>query len=375
MTRMLGLGCEKGMILILAVFLIAALSLLGVASTRNVAVDTVVSSSHLSSIQSFYVAEAGLEKGKLEAVRRMNEYDWFSFTPLLDGSSNTVMEVPFNKPVPFGQGGYTVTVLNDPTEAGAKTDLNRSITIRSTGSFGPSISIVETTIQMLTPPRLPGALSVFRDSDFIFEGGTFRISGYDYKTSYQTGSPDGLFAPRPGIALCGTLDSALSASNIRSAAKGIGEVNGTSDITQSNEIASEAIDGYVTSLKSVAVDSVNCSEFNITYVAKDLSVSCSSGRGLLVVEGNLDFSENASWNGLIVVRGGQLHMKGFNYVRGGVVVETWTDSLGNERRASVRIGQKGYITVVNSREALDDITRALTGNHGKWRVLGWRRVR
>jgi hypothetical protein len=54
---------ERGIVLIVVLLLIVTLGLLGVAANRNVVTDTGIASNHLSSIQAFYVAEAGAEYG------------------------------------------------------------------------------------------------------------------------------------------------------------------------------------------------------------------------------------------------------------------------------------------------------------------------
>jgi Tfp pilus assembly protein PilX len=157
-----GIANQKGIIFLLAVFLLAALSLLGVAANKNVAVDTAISSNHLASVQSFYIAEAGLERGQLEAAMRITTHDWATFTPLLNGTNTAPLRLAFGTTTPFGDGKYTVTVTNDPADLTPSIDTNRTVTIRSTGISGNSKSSAAVTIRMLTTPKLPGALSFIR---------------------------------------------------------------------------------------------------------------------------------------------------------------------------------------------------------------------
>ena len=107
-------GNQDGVVLVLALFLIAALSFIGVAAHRNITMDTAIASNHLGSVQAFYIAEAGLERGKLEAVHRFLKNNWDTLTPLLDGSAVPSYDIALNSTnVSYSGGTFAVNVVND----------------------------------------------------------------------------------------------------------------------------------------------------------------------------------------------------------------------------------------------------------------------
>jgi hypothetical protein len=80
---------EDGAVLIVAMLLIAILSLIGISASRNVVTDTAIASNHLASIQSFYVAEAGVERAKNECAQRYLTGGWSNFDQILRGADGT----------------------------------------------------------------------------------------------------------------------------------------------------------------------------------------------------------------------------------------------------------------------------------------------
>jgi Tfp pilus assembly protein PilX len=364
-------GNQDGVVLVLTVFLIAVLSLLGVAANRNVAIDTSISSNHLASVQSFYIAEAGLERGEIEAAKRMTTYDWATFTSLLDGTHTTPLELAFNTATPFATGSYTVTIANDPGDTALKVDTNRVITVRSTGTCGTSTSSAAATIRMFTAPKLPGAVNFVRDADITIGGDLYKISGHDYTLGDQQDSPSGSSPVKPGIALCDTLIGGHTVSSVRNIINKNYEVNGSIDVATSDQLTEQGLNDYIGALKPLAGNLLNCTEFGVTYVSSDLTVNCSAGKGLLIVDGNLEFLDNATWQGVIIVRGGTFKLDGHNNVRGGVIIET---PVSQNRKAGIEIGATGKVALLYSQEAINNANGALTGKQGKWRVLSWRRT-
>jgi hypothetical protein len=57
------LGNDRGVVLVVVLLIMAILSLIGIAANRNAVTDTAISSNHVSSLRSFYAAEAGVEYG------------------------------------------------------------------------------------------------------------------------------------------------------------------------------------------------------------------------------------------------------------------------------------------------------------------------
>ena len=140
--RQTKLSDEKGMVLVIAMILIAILGLIGLAASRNVATDTGVASNHLTSIQSLYMAEAGLERAKNECAERYLTGNWSSFNGILkgtDGTAGTTDDGVLNigATTAYQGGSFAVRVTNDLGDAGGgANDTNNAITIASTGTYG-----------------------------------------------------------------------------------------------------------------------------------------------------------------------------------------------------------------------------------------------
>ncbi len=366
---------ERGMVLLLAIFLVAALSLMGVAANKNVAIDTAISSSYLTSIQSFYIAEAGLEKGQLEAATRLVINDWVSFTPLIDGTDVTSLGLKFDSATAFGGGSYTVTISNDPGDASPTVDTNRTVVVRSTGSYRNAVSTVSATVRMLTIPRLPAAVTLVGEAGLTVGEGPYRISGYNHPLADTESSPSDPLEARAGVALCGSGNGGAVVDFVNAMNKN-NQIDGSVDIATSNDMTLKGLEDYVTSLKPFAKNTVDCDSFNVTYAGTDLVMNCPTGRGILIVDANLDFTENCSWQGLVVVRSGTLSLDGPNSVKGGVIIAACSGVGGAQgQNARLRIGPKGGTALLYSRDAINNANRALTGKQGKWMVSAWRRSR
>jgi Tfp pilus assembly protein PilX len=122
---------EKGLVLIAALALIAILALVATISVTTTYTDIKISSNYKTSVQSFYIAEAGVHR----AIGMLNDAttdDWIG--NLADTTD------AFSGDNSFGNGTYQVEVEveDDPTPG--------SVRINSTGSASTSSSTVETIV-------------------------------------------------------------------------------------------------------------------------------------------------------------------------------------------------------------------------------------
>jgi Tfp pilus assembly protein PilX len=377
------IGNNRGIVLVLAAFFIAALSLIGMGANKNVIMDTAISSNYLSSLQSFYVAEAGLERGKLEAAEQLVANGWVDFSPLINGSGVTSMTG-----VSFGNGtqnsyknGSTFALRfdNDGAETSATVDGNRTIKIASEGKLADTscTTKLEATIKMNTLPPLPGSVNLVNDANVTISGNSFLINGNDHLSD---GSMPGLTTARLGIALCNT---AQTVSDVLAGIKHPLNITGsgsTPSIGTSTQLTEAMLVDYVNTIKSIA-DYKNVLTFGtaaypkITYYdAGDVAINKTDsldGAGILVVNGHdLTCNGNVHWKGVIIVLGGKFRFNGGgsgNNITGGLIV-------GGPVDISPELDMNGGIDIVYSQQAINQVNNALTGNQGKWNVLSWRRV-
>jgi Tfp pilus assembly protein PilX len=368
-------GSERGVVLVLVVFLMAALSLMGIAASNNVVIDTAISTNHLSSLQSFYVAESGLELGKLEVLRRLTMHDLATLSEVLN-NTHPAIGLAFGTRTTFSGGEYSVTVANNPGEDEEAVDTDRTITVISTGTFRNSTSTVATTIRMLTVPKLPGAVTFSGSSPVTLSGKPLKISGYDYNLNDPASSPSGTIAARPGVALCGTPHDGDLSSQVRDTIR-LWDVQGSADTATSGDLTEKSLDNYVEALKPYSSKAVDCNVADVVYINGDFSVDCKggTGKGILIVDGSLEFLGDTGWNGLVVVRGGALRFHGKNVVRGGVVIGSIPSVSSSASGIGLYMLREEKAAILYSREAIAAANSGLSGKQGKWTVLSWQRIK
>jgi hypothetical protein len=350
----------------IALFLIAALSLLGLAANRNISVDTSIASSQLSAVQSFYLAEAGLQLGQLEAIQRLSTLDWPDFSPLLNNSTN-IFNLSFNQAIPLGPGTYSVTAVNNSNELDPKQDKDRTIAIRSEGKCNGSTSVLISSIRALTIPTLPAGLTLVGGATMNVASNQYRISGLDHTLNDQTNSPTGSATPIPAIALCAGGSLSMAGNLVQN------NLSGSATLTNSTGLSIAFVNSYIDDLKPASTATINCNGLNLTYQKGNVIMNCPAGEGVIVADGDLELVDGANWKGLVIVRGGRLKLAGNNEIRGGVIIAV---DLLNGQTVGVDLSAVGGINLLYSREAIHSIgNRAIADIAGKWKVLSWQRAR
>lgn len=188
---------EKGMVLVVALLLIALLVLLGTTAVMTSTTDMKISSNYKASNQVFYIAEAGTEAAR-ETLRQAVAGGATISTLLaaargpnssLTDSKNIVIptsfadfyangafvsdDVPYIATTSFGSGAYRVYLTNDPAEGVTNAaDSNNTVTFTSFG-LGPqnSMAVVQITLRKVILASPPGAI-VLPGPNAIFAGGS-----------------------------------------------------------------------------------------------------------------------------------------------------------------------------------------------------------
>jgi hypothetical protein len=360
------IGNEKGVVLVVGMLLITVLTMIALAGNNNALIDTTIVSNNLSAARSFYLAEAGLERGRLECVQRYLAGGWTSFDSILRGA-DAMLGTPddgilaLGNNVSFHGGTYAVKVTNDPNDG--VNDTNSVVRITSTGFYGGATTKLQMYLSMTLMANVPGALTVVGEANTSFESGsgyTFSIDGRDYNPADADGSPTGTFT-KPGIAVGDmspwavqtTTAAAITAvkgslTNVEQAwVNGTGysaspvtpSVAGQTDVTKSNlraladsfrAVADNRI-SYPPGYSGQTDTSGNLSNWpstgqitclgtatnpKITYIdVTDNSISNTgvsltgigtgiAGAGVLVIEGNeLKLNGKINWIGLVIVVG------------------------------------------------------------------------
>lgn len=266
---------QRGVALILALMVLAFLTVLGGALLTTSTIDIRISDNFKTGVQSLYVAEAGIDQAReLLRVSPSSSTQLLTAAAGADGVLSTSDDLPLIPSAPslrvIGQpltdsegeiiGRYHVWLRNDNADGmTSPTDTNQVLTLVSIGKVGNAQKVMEVTI---------------RQAGFAFDDPALRTAaGLEKVMTRITASATDIYNPPPGIPE--TIGNYGSPGNYR-----IAVVNG------------------------------------------DVNLGWGTGYGILVARGNVNVEGSFTWNGLILVIGqGTLHWNAADgLVNGGVLI-------------------------------------------------------
>jgi Tfp pilus assembly protein PilX len=335
---------ENGFLLVAALVLLATLTVLGTTAYLLSSTDIKIGGSFRNSQQALQVAQAGVERAR-EILRQANANQTTGADPTVF-NSELVYYAGGNHIVTNGTIGnyaYSVTLSNDPNDAGGTVaDSNNKVLLTSTAT-GPNNTkaVVEIGVSLPPPPSStpmsfptnPGTISLLGNSASFIGGNSNAksMNGDD-----QCGAASSL--PVVSVSAAGSLAGVQSSINGTKPGTYHTRVNGVSvnATTNMNDIAKTMTAGQMNSagydLNSAAslnnlvnniqglpqavtvADGTSSSDVpggigtaanqKIIVANGDFSLGGgASGFGILVVKGTLTFSGNINWTGIIMVIG------------------------------------------------------------------------
>jgi hypothetical protein len=333
-----GLGNEDGFLLVTGLVLLTILSLLGTTAFILSSTDIRIGASYGNAQQAYYAALAGAEKAR-EELRQTNASQTTGADPTAF-NSELVYYAAGNRTLSSGTIGnyaYTVQLSNDPGDAGGNSaDSNNKVLITSTATGSNGIkAVVEIAVKLPPPPAAPPPISfpsapatiTLLGSSETFTGGNSNAKSLNGDDQCGSVSP----LPVVGLNTSGSLagvQSAISSSkpatyhtNVN--AHQVSASTNMSDIAKSLTAGQMSSNGYnlnnaaslnglvqtLHDLPQTAVVAANgsadlgdISHLKIVVVDGDFSMH-GSGAGILVVKGQLTFSGNVSYTGIILAIG------------------------------------------------------------------------
>lgn len=345
---------ENGMVLIIALILLAVLALVGTIAVKATNTDIKISSNYNKSLQAVYIAEAGV--GRAESVLKTNSFD-----KVLNGTHGGSPGIlNFGTSTSFSGGTYTVRVFDDNDGDGnTLNDSNGKVKVVGTGTVSNgSAHTIESIVSKADLDDFPSAVSmVDPDVKLEFLSNALDITGND--KTYVPGPPEGT-TPGTGFNKNGLATEDASPTETYSPSATQNNITGTGTSTpninkgdtslsladlqtvRSELIAMPGITTYSgsTSINGGALGTRDSPQ--ITYVNDSLTLSgVVTGVGILIVDKKLYVSGNLTFEGIILVGicptcPGEFEAgTGNSQIFGAIVVANPTSSNSGEARLKI----------------------------------------
>jgi len=310
------LSDESGLILIVALTLLTALTLAGVTAFIVASTDVKVGGNVRTTQTVLQVAMAGAEQAR-ETLRALNSasVNKTNFSEelairvganaTLDGYTSSTDDSPLASSSTLITGySYNAYLTNDASEGTSNVvDANGKVVVMSVATGpGNSKAIVQTTVQLYSFSSSSPA-TIYSKDNVTVSGTSISISGTDASpacggtglapiytmdpaTTTQNGNP--VLTGSPPTPEHGTED--IDLESYVDTLKGAASVTLTSDVSNGTY-------GSATNFVTVYADAAG------TQADGELKLTNATGYGILLVKGDLELAGNLDWNGLIIVTG------------------------------------------------------------------------
>ena len=306
------LGSERGFLLIAALTLLSALTLVGATAYILSSTDIKIGANFRNNQMVLQLAMAGAERAR-EILRQANagSTNTASFSEELAAlvGANSTLNNPLSTTDDvvyasgtMNNGSYTVYVTNDTLDANgwlSTTDSNKRALITSIAT-GPNNSraIVQTVVEVF--PMVSSPATIYTKGDIGGNGNALTIDGNDAcngGTNLRPGYAMGIYNPSGTPTLSGNPAEVLPGGNLDLDIAGmVSQLKGSANYTLTEDI-NNATYGSETSYKTVY--SNTSSPANVS----GLTLNGVTGWGILIVDGDLTLGGGFTWNGIILATG------------------------------------------------------------------------
>lgn len=142
---------ERGMVLVVALLMIAVLVLLGSTAIMTTNTDMKIATNYKGAAQALYIAEAGLNRAIVYLPSQTVDIN--TMLKGADGTGGTADDgrLSFGSSVSFGEGSYEVKVVDNNDDGDLFTDLDKKVKVISTGKGpGGSVRRIEAIVEKST---------------------------------------------------------------------------------------------------------------------------------------------------------------------------------------------------------------------------------
>lgn len=314
MQRSIGkiLNTQSGFILIAALTLLSALTLVGATAYILSSTDIKIGANFRNNQVVLQMAMAGAERAR-EILRQANaeSTNTASFSEELAAlvGANSTLNNPLSTTddVVYASGtmnnvSYTAYVTNDTLDANgwlSTTDSNKRALITSIATGpGNSKAIVQTVVEVF--PMVSSPATIYTKGDVTGNGSSLTISGNDAcngGTNLGTAYAKGEWDPNGNPTLSGNPAQPVEHGTLDLDIAGmISELKSSANYTLTEDI-NNATYGNATSYKTVYSNTSSPPNVN------GLTLNGVTGWGILIVDGDLTLGGGFTWNGIILATG------------------------------------------------------------------------
>jgi len=308
------LGSERGFLLIAALTLLSALTLIGATAYILSSTDIKIGANFRNNQMALQVAMAGAERGR-ESLRQSNATSATTDSFSDELAARVGLNLTLNDPLSTtddvaiasgtmnsGQVSYVVYVTNDAPDSNgwlSTTDSNKRALITSIAT-GPdnSKAIVQTVVEVF--PMVSSPAAIYTKGDIGGNGNALTINGNDAcngGTNLRPGYAMGIYDPSGTPTLSGNPAEVLAEGTLDLDIAGmVSQLKGSANYTLTEDI-DNATYGSAASYKTVY--SNTSSPPNVG----GLRLNGVTGWGILIVEGDLTLGGGFTWNGIILATG------------------------------------------------------------------------
>jgi len=334
---------DTGSALVMAVFVLAMLSAMGIALMFMSRTEVRSSQADMRSKQVYYLAEAGMEAGRATLLILNGagpfsddlatyagadgtlDFDPDTLQPTYDGDGNVTGltgygdDVPLIDPTVFGDGWYAAFMTNDAVNGTSPTDTNDRVVITGIGmSANNSIEIVQAVI--LRDVLIPPAAITLLGPTPNFVGGQSNPKEYIGEDCDGGGGVPNLFAPIVGVvgpAAEAAVEAGIGSDSAYNSGPYVGDdtfadLSDPSESTYGGPLNSiwtdcQALHDFVEKIRAnadvVCTNGSSCTlptpaPDNIIFVDDDYDITA-DGAGLILVTGALTTNGGVEWYGML----------------------------------------------------------------------------
>jgi len=340
---------EQGSVIIIAVMVLALLTIIGISSMKTSITEQQISTNHLIYNMNFYAAESGIAVGPLHAKTAQLDESWDGWPE--DG---IVGDYELSNGTAFDYAVYKLSDNPDPSllpnieviSDGTHTGRGGLARIQATFTFKPAFPIPEAPIWVW--------------DELVIKSSAVEINPNYNLCDGESEGPEAIstLGPPP---IGGVITPHKESDNCPSGGCQIEKAKGTIDMNDLGSNISK-LANYVGT--EMPIDLGSPEDPVVVYIdaSTPININGGEGHGILFINGDIDkINGNFDWNGIVIINGGILSKVNGNVVITGALIIDKPD---------LDVELTGNVTINYDCELLNNIYNKFSG----YRMTSWRQM-